>query len=1141
MQFTHLHVHSEYALSDGLLSPSDLASAAKRLGMESIALTDPSNLFGMLKFQQAAEKAGIKPIFGSQVWVKNAQQPAKLHRLILLCQNQIGLQHLMALVSRAYTEGLQDGIPQLEPDWICAQQAGLIAIANAEDGEIAEALLADNEVLAKKRLLYWQQHFGDRFYLEITRTGKAFEHRLIPLLCAFAKATDCPLVATNAVRFLSRDDFDAHEARVCIHQGQTLDDERRPRLYTEQQYLRNTEEMESLFSDIPSAIQNAIQIGRRCTVELQLGKVFLPVYPIPNQESPETFLSAMAKAGLTERFALSENIPDNYAERLQTELKVINQMGFASYFLIVADFIRWAKKEGIAVGPGRGSGAGSLVAYALSITDIDPLAYDLLFERFLNPERVSMPDFDIDFCMDGRDRVIEYVYKLYGRKAVAQIITYGTMAAKAVIRDVGRVMGFPYGFVDKIAKLIPFELGITLDKALEQEPQLKERYAQESDVTALIDLARKLEGITRNAGKHAGGVVIAPSQLTEFTPLYCDSEGAVLTQLDKNDVEYAGLVKFDFLGLRTLTIIDWALRSINADRAKRDLAPIILSKLPLDDKKTFALLCECQTTAVFQLESRGMKDLIRRLQPDTFEDIIALVALFRPGPLQSGMVDDFINRKQGRSPIEYLHPALEHALKPTYGIILYQEQVMQIAQTLAGYTLGAADLLRRAMGKKKPEEMAKQRSIFTEGAVANGVSADIATPIFDLMEKFAGYGFNKSHSAGYALITYQTAWLKAHYPAHFMAAVLSSDMAHTDKTVNFIAEARRMGLCIDSPNVNVSEYRFVVGSDQRIVYGLGAIKGIGESAINHLVGVRNEGGPFTDLFSMCQRLDLHKVTKRVIEALIKCGALDIINPNRALLCKQIDSAVQAAEQYHKRESQGQIDLFGASLCDDLLSTDQQDCAYWSEQEKLQYEKETLGLYLTGHPMVAYQSEIRSFVTSTLKQLKPDRQRLHILAGLLINLRTVQTRRGDRMAIITLDDNTAHQEMILFGDLYQNSRSILEKDALLIVEGQISEDSFSGGLKVRCHRVWNLDQAQCHFIKQVTLRVTPDNASTITEWLRQHLSLTQMDGPGITVHMHYIKEKASANITLGKQLHLRDIRSIQQLRGLCGADSVSICY
>jgi DNA polymerase-3 subunit alpha len=1140
MTFTHLHVHSEYALADGLLSPAALVSAAQRLGMESIALTDPSNLFGMVKFQQAAEKVGIKPIFGSHVWVKNEALPEKPHRAILLCQNQVGLQNLMALVSRSYTEGLQGGIPQLELSWITEKNQGLIAISNAEGGDIAEALLAENLTLAAALLHKWQNNFGDRFYLEMTRTGKNFEHILIPLLCTFAENRGCPVVATNAVRFLANEDFDAHEARVCIHEGQTLDDERRPRLYTEQQYLRSPQEMQSLFADIPSALQNAVEIGRRCTVELNLGQVFLPIYPIPTAESPETFLSAMATAGLSERFTVSGTVPPAYLDRLDIELKVINQMGFASYFLIVADFIRWAKKEGIAVGPGRGSGAGSLVAYALNITDIDPLAYDLLFERFLNPERVSMPDFDIDFCMDGRDRVIEYVYNLYGRKAVAQIITYGTMAAKAVIRDVGRVMGFPYGFVDKIAKLIPFELGMTLEKALEQEPILKERYSQESDVTALLDLAKKLEGVTRNAGKHAGGVVIAPSQLTEFTPLYCDSEGSVLTQLDKNDVEYVGLVKFDFLGLRTLTIIDWALRSINAERQALDLPPIVLSQLPLADKKTFRLLCDCQTTAVFQLESRGMKDLIRRLQPDTFEDIIALVALFRPGPLQSGMVDDFINRKQGRSPIEYLHPALEQALKPTYGIILYQEQVMQIAQTLAGYTLGAADLLRRAMGKKKPEEMAKQRSIFTEGAVANGVSANIATTIFDLMEKFAGYGFNKSHSAGYALITYQTAWLKAHYPAHFMAAVLSSDMAHTDKTVNFIEEARRMGLCIDPPNVNLSEYRFVTGPDQRIIYGLGAIKGVGESAINHLISIRKKG-LFTDLFSLCQRSDPHKITKRVLEALIKCGALDTFNPNRALLCEQLDSAFQAADQYHKRESQGQIDLFGDSLCDDFLIPQHTEHPYWTEQEKLQYEKETLGLYLTGHPMMAYQSQIRSFVTTDLKHIRPDRKRLHILAGLLINLRTVQTRRGDRMAIITLDDHTAHQEMILFGDLYQSSRSILEKDALLIVEGQISEDSFSGGLKVRCHRIWNLAQAQCHFIKEITLCVNGHNAPTITEWLRQHIQHEEDNTAGITVNMTYTHEKAAAKITLGKKLCLKDIQPINQLNALCGENTVILEY
>ncbi len=776
-EFVHLRLHTEYSLIDSVVRVPELVDAVALAGMAAVAVTDQSNLFAMVKFYRAALERGVKPIIGVDLLVREPGERQQGSRLSLLCQSQTGYRNITRLLSRAYLEGQQRGIPSVDRSWLSKQTLeGLVALSCATEGDVGRALANARDRDAEKALEQWVALFDDRFYIEVQRIGRPEEEGYIAAAVALASRRGVPVVATNDVRFLQADDFESHEARVCIHDGTLLADSGRQRRYTQQQYLRTPQEMASLFSDVPEALANSIEIAQRCSLVLKLGEAHLPQYPVPSGLTTEQFVTDEAARGLSQRLgtvvhppqpnaAGNSNGHQGYHERLRLELDVICQMGFAGYFLIVADFIRWARANGVPVGPGRGSGAGSLVAYSLGITDLDPIRHDLLFERFLNPERVSMPDFDVDFCMDGRDRVIEYVAGKYGRERVSQIITYGTMAAKAVVRDVGRVLGMSYGYVDKIAKLIPFELGITLDDALTKEPELKRLYETEDEIRNLIDLARSLEGLTRNAGMHAGGVVIAPSVLTDFAPLYCDASGGnVVTQFDKDDVEAAGLVKFDFLGLRTLTVIDWAVATINHVRAQRGEPPLDVSRLPMDDGKTYALLKACSTTAVFQLESRGMKDLVRRLQPDRFEDIVALVALFRPGPLQSGMVDDFINRKHGRSdgPIDYLHPSLKTVMEPTYGVILYQEQVMQIAQVLAGYTLGGADLLRRAMGKKKPEEMAKQRSVFVDGAVARGVDPRLAAHIFDLMEKFAGYGFNKSHSAAYALLSYQTGYLKAH-------------------------------------------------------------------------------------------------------------------------------------------------------------------------------------------------------------------------------------------------------------------------------------------------------------------------------------------------------------------------------------------
>ncbi|MDH5181476.1 MAG: DNA polymerase III subunit alpha, partial [Gammaproteobacteria bacterium] len=851
-RFVHLHLHTEYSLANGLIRIKPLAKAVAENRMPAVAVTDQSNLFAMVKFYRAAMAAGIKPIIGADLWVHNEADPNQPSRLVLLCKDNDGYRNLTHLVSLSFREGQHRGIPMLDKQWLNGFSHGLIALSGGHVGDIGMALHAGRVDEAERLLAQWQGWFPNSFYLELQRTGREGEDEYIQAAVDLAIRRDVPVVATNDVHFLKEDDFEAHEVRVCIHDGRTLDDPRRPKRYSPQQYLRSAEEMCELFADIPAAIANTVEIAKRCNLSLTLGKNYLPDYPVPPGMGIEDFLARESRHGLAARLQklLNPAQPDytarkkEYEDRLELELDVINKMGFPGYFLIVADFIKWAKANGVPVGPGRGSGAGSLVAYALTITDLDPIEYDLLFERFLNPERVSMPDFDVDFCMEGRDRVIDYVAQYYGRDKVSQIITYGSMAAKAVVRDVGRVLGHPYGFVDRIAKLIPFEVGITLDKAMEQEEAFKELYETDEEVRVLLDMARSLEGLSRNAGKHAGGVVIAPSKLTDFTPLYCEQGGgSLVTQFDKDDVEAIGLVKFDFLGLRTLTIIDWAVQAINIRQAQQGEAPIDITAIPLDDAETFRLLKDCATTAVFQLESRGMKDLIKRLQPDTFEDIVALVALFRPGPLQSGMVDNFINRKHGRETVsypdaQYQHDSLKPILEPTYGIILYQEQVMQIAQVLAGYSLGGADLLRRAMGKKKPEEMAKQRAVFAEGAKNNNIDPDLAMKIFDLVEKFAGYGFNKSHSAAYALVSYQTAWLKAHYPAQFMAAVLSADMDNTDKVVTLIDECRDMKLSVEPPNVNVCRYQFTAKDDQTIVYGLGAIKGVGESAIDSVISER---------------------------------------------------------------------------------------------------------------------------------------------------------------------------------------------------------------------------------------------------------------------------------------------------------------
>ena len=1131
-EFVHLRLHSEYSLVDGLVRLKPLAQKVAELKMPAVALTDFNNFFGLVKFYKACQSNGIKPILGSEVIIQDDVEETGGSQLVLLICNDIGYKNLTELISRAYQEGQKQSTPTVKLEWLEGHSDGLIALSGGRLGEIGIALISGRKSDAENSLARLMRLFPQRFYLELQRTGRQDEEDYLHSVIDLSANFDCPVVATNDVRFLIRDEFEAHEARVCIHEGRTLDDPRRERRFSEDQYLRSAEEMFELFSDIPEALENTIEIAKRCNLNLKLGSHFLPDYPIPEGLTIEEFFKRESYDGLNVRL---ENLFDSsasnfeakrklYYERLQFEIDIIVEMEFAGYFLIVMDFIRWAKVNDIPVGPGRGSGAGSLVAYAMKITDLDPIQYDLLFERFLNPERVSMPDFDVDFCMEGRDRVIEYVAEQYGRDAVSQIVTFGTMAAKAVVRDVARVQGKSYGLADKLSKLIPFEVGMTLEKAVEQEDDLNDFLKSDDEAAEIWDMAMQLEGISRNCGKHAGGVVISPSRITDFSPIYCDESGhGVVTQFDKNDVEDAGLVKFDFLGLRTLTIIDWAIKMINATREKNGEDSLILERIPLDDADTFALMQRAETTAVFQLESRGMKELIKKMGPDRFEDIVALVALFRPGPLQSGMVDDFINRKKGRAEVSYPHPQYQHeclkaSLEPTYGIILYQEQVMQIAQVMGGYTLGGADILRRAMGKKNASEMAKQRDLFVEGAIGKGFAKDLASNIFDLMEKFAGYGFNKSHSAAYALLAYQTGWLKTHYPAEFMAATISSDMDKTDKVVTFIDECRSMNLELLPPDVNHGMFQFSVDDKGSVLYGLGAIKGLGEGPIEAIITAR-ECGEFKNIFDFCARVDGRKVNKRALEAMIRGGAMDQIGPEgdisyrRAVMLSCMDEAVKLAEQHIRNQVSGMGDLFGDSIVDSApeisyLAFD--DVKSLSVKDRLNGEKDTLGLYLTGHPIDEYESELKKMFPHRIANLRSGKDSLTI-SGMIVAMRILKNKRGDNFAFLTLDDKSGRIEISVWAEKFNAYRDILVKDALLVIKGVISEDDFTGGLKMVAESIQSIYQARCSKLLCLELLVSEGS----TDWVDKFRStINSYRNGNCSVFVNYEQEHARCALKLG---------------------------
>lgn len=1158
--FVHLRTHSEYSLSDGLMSVNSLVDNSLSLGLPAVAITDNNNLYGLIKFQKKAFSLGIKPIFGADItWYDDDDENYKYpYTLTLLAKNKQGYKNLLILISEAYQNDNSNG-PSVLFSCIKKFSDNLIALSGAKDGDIGKAIINNKYDLALKRVHKWKKVFSDRFYIDIQRINRSDDDTYINQAVLISKKTQTPIVATNSSCFLRREDYEAHEVRVCINDGRILDDKNRPRLYTEEQYLKSPIEMSNLFSDLPEAIENTIIIASRCSVEVELGECYLPDYPIPNNQSQDEFFRSISMEGLEKRLkTISDRKVDNfsllkkeYYSRLEFEIETIIQMGFSGYFLIVMDFIRWAKKNYIPVGPGRGSGAGSLVAYALEITDLDPITYDLLFERFLNPERVSMPDFDVDFCMEKRDKVIQYVANTYGRDAVGQIITFNTMAARAVVRDVARAQGKSYGLADKLSKMIPFEVGMTLEKALDQEKTIKDFLRHDSDAQEIWDMAVQLEGITRSVGRHAGGVVISPTKLTDFSPLYCDdSSDGLVTQYDKNDVEEAGLIKFDFLGLRTLTIIDWALSILNSSRKELSQPPINIHSIPLDDKKVFELLQRAETTAVFQLESRGMMELIKRLSPNTFEEIIALVALFRPGPLQSGMVDDFINRKHGRAQLSYPHPKYQHEdlkpiLEPTYGIILYQEQVMQIAQIMGGYSLGEADLLRRAMGKKKPEEMARQGEIFIRGAVKKGYGKELAKNIFDLMEKFAGYGFNKSHSAAYALVSYQTAWLKAHYPAPFMASVLSSELQNTDKIIVLLNECKNIGIKFNTPNINKSNFYFTVNKKNEVVYGLGAIKGLGEGPVESILSSR-KNQPFSDLFDFCARTDSRKINKRSLEALIKSGAFDSLGEPRWVLMASLPEAMKAAEQKNNNLNLGMVDLFGEIEeinSNDIYNKFKSEKS-WNLQTILNYEKESLGLYLSGHPLDAYKSDVNSIITSTIKNLKISNKKQKI-AGMISNIRVMKNKKGETIAFSTINDHDSQLDVSIFSDVYNMSRELLNKGSTIFVEGEVRRDDYNGGISMLAENIYDITKARQRYSKALLVELSVNSFSKESLKEIQNILNDQSDFSNeryCPLWIRYIGDQASTDINLGNDWKVYPCDSlVNKLKDICGENNVSFVY
>ncbi|WP_374360782.1 DNA polymerase III subunit alpha [Pseudoduganella danionis] len=1159
--FVHLRVHSEYSIVDGLVRIDDLVSTAAKDKQAALAVTDLANMFGMVKFYKAARGKGIKPVVGVDCWITNDENRDKPSRLMLFAKNRMGYLQLCELLSKAWLTNQHRGRAELRTEWLQeltqqdypllpndAKANGLIALSGAHFGDIGMAIENGNLPLAEQLARKWAAIFPGHFYIEIQRAGQPNQESQVRHSVALASKLGLPVVATHPVQFLKAEEFIAHEARTCIAEGELLANAKRVRKFNEQMRFLSQAEMRELFADLPAALQNSVEIAKRCNLTLTLGKPQLPNFPTPGMTIDE-YLVAETKKGLEERLlhlfpdpAKREQERPRYEARLEFENNTIIKMKFPGYFLIVAEFIQWGKNNGVPIGPGRGSGAGSLVAYALKITDLDPLKYNLLFERFLNPERVSMPDFDIDFCQEKRELVIQHVKDLYGRDAVSQIATFGTMAAKGAIRDVGRVMDFGYNFCDGVSKLIPFKPGkpVSIADAIEEEPMLKERQQNEEEVAQLLDLAQQVEGITRNIGMHAGGVLIAPGKLTDFCPLYTQSgDTGVVSQYDKDDVEAVGLVKFDFLGLTTLTILDRAVRYIkDLDPAESEFD---LAKLPLNDRPSYELLTKAKTVAVFQLESRGMQGMLKDARPDRFEDIIALVALYRPGPMD--LIPDFCKRKHGEK-FDYPDPRTESILSETYGIMVYQEQVMQMAQIVGGYSLGGADMLRRAMGKKKAEEMAEHRAIFRAGAAKDGLSEEKADEIFDLMEKFAGYGFNKSHAAAYALLSYHTAYLKAHHPAAFMAANMSLAMDDTEKVKILVEDAIDIcGLTILPPDINHSDYRFtpegpapsVTGKKvTHIRYGLGAVKGSGQNAIEAIIAARKSGGPFTSLFDFCKRVDKKQINRRTIESLIRSGAFDCLQVDRAVLLASVGFAMECAEQ--EARAANQVSLFGGDDSDLVAPPEYVKTAPFTDRQKLAEEKIALGFYLSGHMFDSFAPEARRFCRTKLSELEPSREP-RMLCGVITGVRPQMTQRG-KILIVTLDDKTSVVEVTVYSEVFEENKHMFREDEFLAVVGKVSEDRFNGGLRISAERVFDIITARVNYGKQLGMALPASvDVRKMSELLAPH---RQADG--LPVSLRVMPQGVSCVLQLGEGWRVAPSDELQlALQQVLGASDVAIEY
>ena len=1123
--FVHLDVNTEYTLGRSTIRQDQLMDACIEMDMRAFAVTEHNNLFSAYKLYKSSQKNGIKYIVGSTITIVDKKERTK-SKLSLLCENEIGYKNLCALITQSYTKGLKNNEPVIDLKWLDGQTEGLIAISSYNSGYFQQSKSSDLTISSEKVIIL-KNLFPERLFVSISRMGIPNEEKINQSMIDLSSKCNIPIVAVNNPIFIEKDDFISLDARVCIDKGMILDDERRTKDYTSEQYLKSPAEMADLFADIPEALSNTVVIAEMCNFGFGNSDHVLPDFKTPEEYSIDEYLEEESKKGLQK--ILSDNLENHstYKKRLNDEIKIIKKTGFAGYFLIVADFVKWSRDQNIPVGPGRGSGPGSLVAYSLGITDIDPIEHDLIFERFLNPERISMPDFDIDFCVNGRDRVIDYVNQKYGDEKVSQIITYGTLSARAVVRDVGRILGYPYGMVDRVAKMIPFEIGITLNDALKKSNELAEKYEDDDDIQAIVDLSLKLEGLVRNAGTHAGGVVIAPSNLSDFMPLFKvnDEEGTV-TQFDKDDAESIGLIKFDFLGLKTLTVIQNTVELINFSAD----SPMNIKDISLEDQVTYKLLSSARTVGIFQLESPGMRDLIERMQPSRFDDIIALVALFRPGPLQSGMVDDFIERKKGGETkiIDYLHPSLEPILKPTYGVIVYQEQVMQIAQTLSKYTQGSADILRKAMGKKIPEEMAKQKDVFIQGAIENNIPEASARRIFELIEKFAGYGFNKSHSVSYALIAYQTAYLKAHYPTEFFAASLTYDMENTDKLIRIKEDCESFEIEVKPPCINHSAYEFSVWKKDEIRYALGAIKGIGRSISEAIYKERKQNGEFKTIFDFCSRLSSEKPSKRTLEALVKCGAMDAFGENRSTLLNSIQIALSYSNKLNHEQSAGQTNLFYSESDEDQNLPELRRAKELQVDEKLGFEYATLGFYFSGHPFDTYRNDCKHFTgynISSLKRMLDSKKResygnnnaIIDLAGLVTDVK----RRGNNLAF-KIDDGTAMIEGIVFGERMESLKGFIRNSHLLFLRGKLRFDSYADMWQLVIEEASPLEELISNKAKKLVIRCDPNfNPKKLQKILKSHT-------PGkCSVQLNYLNDVNQTRMSLGDEWKVNPTKQLRE--------------